>query len=145
MVVKTLDLPVLGTELSPFTDVGMNMDPSDPNYPDRYVAVCFIHGIIEGTTSTTFAPYVKMSRAQLITMVGRAADLPAPPADYAPPFGDFSTEHYPWARKAAYAGLLGSLLGIGPGYDFWAFASRGEVAQMLHNLDVISLASQPKP
>ena len=75
-----------------------------------------------------------MTRAQLITMVARAANLPQPPAGYTPPFGDFSPEHYPWARKAAHAGLLDGLQGMGPAYDFWAPASRGEVAQMLHDL-----------
>ncbi|MFH0916295.1 MAG: PQQ-dependent sugar dehydrogenase [bacterium] len=134
MIVKSLGLPVSQSDISPFVDVGSNMDPTDPLYPDHYVAVCFAYGITQGKTPTTFGPYANMTHAQLITMVARAADLPEPPADYTPPFGDFSPDHYSWARKAAYAGLLSGLQGIGPEYDFLAQATRGEVAQTLHDL-----------
>ena len=50
-------------------------------------------------------------------MVSRAANLPEPPPDYLPVFGDFSPDHYSWARKAAYAGLLEGLQGMGVGYN----------------------------
>ena len=36
--------------------------------------------------------------------------------------------------KAAYAGLLNGLVGVGPGYSFSSFATRGECAQVLYNL-----------
>ena len=134
MVVKSLGLPVSPSDDCPFVDVGSHMDPTDPLYPDRYVAVCAAHGITEGKTPTVFGPYDNMTRAQLITMVARAADLPEPPADFAPVFGNFSSDHYPWARKAAYAGLLDGLQGTGPSYGFWAPASRGEVAQILYDM-----------
>lgn len=106
MVVKSLDLPVTGNEVSPFTDVAANLDKADRFYPDKYVAVCAAHHITEGKTVTAFAPYDNLTRAQLITMVARAAGLPDPPAGYSPPFPDFSPDHYAWARKAAFAGLL---------------------------------------
>jgi hypothetical protein len=70
----------------------------------------------------------------MITMVARAAALPDPPASYVPPFPDFSPDHYPSARKAAYAGLLNGLAGVGPSYDFWADATRGEASALLDNL-----------
>jgi len=104
MIVKSLGLPVSSSDVSPLADVGSNMDPSDPLYPDHYVAVCFAQGITRGTTPTTFAPYANMTRAQLITMVVRAANLPDAPDDYTPNFmpGQFSPpEHYENARKAA--------------------------------------------
>jgi hypothetical protein len=101
------------------------------------VAVCAAHGITQGKTATTFAPYDNITRQQLISMVVRAAALPEPPADYAPSFlpGQFYPEdHYLNARKAAYAGLLEGLQGVGPSYDFFAASTRGECAQLLYNL-----------
>ena len=56
----------------------------------------------------------------MITMVVRAAGLPDPPVDFQPPFPNFSAVHYPYARRAASAGLLDTLIGMGPDYDFTA-------------------------
>jgi hypothetical protein len=67
-------------------------------------------------------------------MVARAAQLPDPSPGFEPPFEDFSSDHYPWAVKAYEAGLLDDLLGMGPRYDFWAGASRGEVCEVLAGL-----------
>ena len=127
-------MTVTGAEVCPFTDVAKGLDANDPFYPDKYVAVCAAHGITTGKTPTTFNPTGNMTRAQLITMVARAADLPEPPPDYAPAFVDFSPDHYPWARKAAHAGLLEGLAGMGSGYDFLRPATRGEVCVLLYNL-----------
>jgi hypothetical protein len=136
MVVKSLALPVSMQNRCPFTDVDANLDPADPLYPDHYVAVCAAAHITEGINPalSLYGPYTSLTRAQLITMVARAADLPDPPAEYIPPFADFSADHYPWARKAAYAGLLTGLQGIGPSYQFFEPASRGEVCLVLYNL-----------
>ncbi|MHB8868283.1 MAG: CAP domain-containing protein [Thermoleophilia bacterium] len=128
MIVLALSLPVSEADVSPFVDVDR---PPNSLYPDNYIAVAAKYGITQGVTSDHFAPWAKITRAQVITMVARAANLPAPPVGYTPPFGDFSGTHYPLARKAAYAGLLDGLVGIGPTYDFWAPASRGEVAALL--------------
>ncbi len=134
MIVLALGYP-LPTEAScAFEDVQTNLDPSDPMYPYTYVAVAAEHGITEGKTPYSFDPYDGVTRAQLITMVARAANLAEPPAGYVPPFGDFSADHYSWARKAAFAGLLDGLQGVGPSYDFWAPATRGEVCQVLYKL-----------
>ena len=43
-------------------------------------------------------------------------------------------QHYPWARRAAYAGLLDGFVGMGPDFDFWASATRGEVCLLLADL-----------
>ena len=40
----------------------------------------------------------------------------------------------PGLRRAAYSGLLSGLIGMGPGYDFYAPASRAEVCAALYNL-----------
>ncbi len=134
MIVRTLDLPTSIHDICRFGDVEGNLDPKDPLYPDKYVAVCAANHITEGTGPGKFSPYGNLTRAQLITMVARAADLSEPPQSYAPPFGNFSADHYPWARKAAYAGLLDGLEGMGRSYGFWANATRGEVCVMLYNL-----------
>jgi hypothetical protein len=134
MIVKALGLAVSGTEICPFSDVGRNLDAKDPFYPDKYVAVCATAGITTGTSATTFNPTGTMTRAQLITMVARAAQLPDPPIDYSPPFADFSGTHYTWARKAAYAGLLAGLQSMGSGFDFLKPATRGEVCVLLQGL-----------
>ena len=135
MIVLALGYPLPASAPCAFEDVQQSLDPRDPMYPQTYVAVAAEHAITEGETPDTFGPYDSVTRAQLITMVARAANLAEPPAYYVPPFGDFSADHYPWARKAAFAGLLSGLQGIGPGYAFWAPATRGEVCQMLYNLE----------
>ncbi len=131
VIVRTLGLPVTGDEVCPFSDVAQGLSSADPFYPDKYVAVCAGAGITTGKTASRFDPDGKVTRAQLITMVARAADLAAPPSGYTPSFGNFDPTHYPWARKAAYAGLLDGLQGTGPGFDFFAPATRGEVAEVL--------------
>lgn len=136
MIVKALGFPVTGSEVCPFTDVAGQIG-ADPFYPATYVAVCATSGITQGKTATSFAPYDDITHQQLITMVVRAADLGSPPATYNPGFSasQFSlAEHYENACKAAYAGLLDDLVGIGPTYDFLAASTRGECAQILYNL-----------
>jgi hypothetical protein len=132
LIVLTLGRSAAESDISPFDDV----EPTGPGvlYPDHYVAVAAALGITEGTSPGEYSPYREITRAQLITMVGRAAGLADPPAEYSPPFADFSDTHYPWARRAAYAGLLDGLQGIGPDYDFWAPATRGEVSAILFSL-----------
>jgi hypothetical protein len=136
MVVKTLGLTVTGDEACPFVDVFPGAG-TDPFYPVKYVAVCAQNNITKGADAAHFNPGANISRQQLITMVVRAAGLSGPPAEYVPSFsaGQFSLdEHYQNARKAAYAGLLDGLVGLGPNYGFAAPASRGECAQLLYNL-----------
>ncbi len=142
MIVRALGYPVSDADICLFTDVqkslpGSSVDPLDLNYPDHYVAVCAVHGITEGKTATTFAPYDYITRQQLITMVVRAANLPDIPPYYAPPFnaGQFyPSEHYLNARRAAWVGLLNKIEGIGADFDFFSPATRGEVAALLYNL-----------
>ncbi len=136
MIVKTLGLTVTGNEICPFVDVDAQVG-TDPFYPSKYVAVCAASGITMGKTATTFAPTSNITREQLITMVSRAANLIEPPNGYVAPFteGSFSTpEHYRNARKAAYAGLLDGIVGMGQSYAFMGSATRGEVCVLLYYL-----------
>ena len=136
MIVKTMGYAVTGSEVCPYTDVAAQIG-SDPLYPSKYVAVCASAGVTKGTSATTFNPTGDITRQQLISMVVRAAALADPQVQYTPPFSaaQFSlNEHYHNARRAAAAGLLDGLIGIGPAYSFLAPASRGECAQILYNL-----------
>ena len=134
MIVLTLGYSVSPLSASSFTDIVPQLDGGDPFYPGGYIAAAQAAGITEGKTPTTFRPHDHITRAQLITMVARAAKLANPPWDYAPPFDDFSPDHYPWAARAAYAGLLDGLVDMGPGFDFWAPATRAEVCLLLSGL-----------
>jgi hypothetical protein len=136
MIVKALELPVSADDACPFVDVPRGVGV-DPLYPDKYVAVCARHGITKGKDDTHFAPYDDITRQQLITMIVRAAGLPEPGADFDPGFPParfYPEEHYRNARKAAHAGLLQGLVGLGPAYDFFGPATRGEVCLLLYNL-----------
>jgi len=134
MIVLALGYNVSPLAACAFKDVAPLPDSSDPLYPAGYIAACAAAGITVGKTPDTFCPYDQITRAQLITMVARAAGLAGPPAGYTPVFENFNDAHYPWARRAAYAGLLDGLAGLGAGYDFWAPATRGEVCLLLANL-----------
>lgn len=129
----------LGYQVSPLTacafkDVAPIPESADPLYPAGYVAACAAAGITVGKTPDTFCPYEQITRAQLVTMVARAAGLSEPPAWYQPVFENFNDSHYPWARRAAYAGLLDGLAGMSRTYEFWETATRGEVCLLLANL-----------
>ena len=132
VVVLALDYPVSTADICPFGDV--QKSAGEELYPDHYVAVAYKQGVTNGTTANHFSPYRTLTRAQMITMVARAAGLVDPPADYKPPFSNFSSVHYPYARAAAYAGLLDGIVGMGAGYDFLAPANRGEICALVYAL-----------
>lgn len=138
MVVLTLDLPVTEGDTCPFTDVARSSGP-DPLYPDRYVAVAAAYRITTGVSATRFDPWRAIARAQLISMVVRGAKSAAPDTLVSPTSGytsswrpSFSPQHGENARLAQYNGLLAGL----PlsNLDPWDPMSRGEAAQVLHNL-----------
>jgi hypothetical protein len=146
MIVEALDLrdaqgqPVSESLVAPFADLG----PDDPNdlYPHDYIALIAQTGVTVGKTPTTFAPWENVSRAQVLSMVVRAAQnkfaiggiLAPPPAGYQGSLGDFSPAHAENARIAEHNGLTAGLVGFGPGWDPWAPATRGECAQIIWNL-----------
>ncbi len=137
MIVLTLALPVSEANVCPFTDV--DVGGSSTLYPDNFIAVAAAQGITNGTSPGKFSPVAEISRAQVITMVVRAAEnlwptvLADPPASYTNTWGtSFSTVHGPNARKGEYNGLL---VGLDlKNLDSWGKMPRGEVAQVLHNL-----------
>lgn len=103
------------------------------------VSALWEKGVMSGTTATTFSPWAKLGRAQLLTAVARTArltmpDAPDPPVGFRGSLGDFSRTHAANARYAEYRGLTDGLVGFGAGWDPWAPATRGEVAQVLANL-----------
>jgi hypothetical protein len=137
MIVLTGGYPVSEGNVCYFTDV----EKSDASslYPDNYVAVCAANGITNGTSATTFNPTGNITRYQVVSMVVRMADnlqpglLPAPAAGWTATgtWGNNAT-HGANAARAEYNGLLAGL-------DLDALSptgsmSRGEVAQVLHNL-----------
>jgi uncharacterized protein YkwD len=135
MIVGALNLPVSESDIPPFTDV----ESSGPGslYPDNYIAVAAARGITAGVGGGRFAPKADVSRAQVITMVVRAAGreglvLAPPPLSYASSWGDFSADHAANVRLAQFHGLLKGL--PMSSLDPWAPMPRGEVAQVLHNL-----------
>lgn len=130
MILGTLGITPKETDMCKFTDV---QHLKTDLYPYHYVAKCAALGITNGTSATTFSPGKNMTRAQLITMVVRAAGSRLTKPAGATPFGKFDTTHYPNAQKAYANGLLNGLAGMGQGYNFYANATRGEVAQVLYN------------
>jgi len=145
MICGALAIPVTEGSTSPFTDLG----PNDPTnlYPNDYVAAVAALGITTGTSPGIFSPWNHVTRAQLVTMIVRAANALAPgalvpaPAGFSSVLRDFDPDHGPAMRTAEHNGLLASLVGFGPGWDPWADASRGEAAEMLAKL--MALASPP--
>jgi hypothetical protein len=138
MVCETMDMPVSEDLTSDFTDLG----DDDPNnlYPNEYVAAAASNGITTGISPGLFAPYGDITRAQVVTMIVRAAKnlrpdaLNDPPSGYTGVIPPFSDIHSPNLRIAEYNGLLDGLQGFEPVWDPWEKAARGEVAQMLWNL-----------
>jgi hypothetical protein len=144
MIVLTLGLTVTGTESNQFGDVE-NQSGTDPFYPSKYVAVCAANGITVGRTANTFAPYDSISRAQVMTMVVRAAPrvgvvLNQPSSAY---YGDSrytmrkfdDPNHGLNAQIAEVNGLLWGIRQDSAGvWDPYKNATRGEVAQILWRL-----------
>jgi hypothetical protein len=137
MIVLGLGLPVTegGTAL-PFKDVEK---PGDDLYPDDYVAVASANRLIQGYPGGYFKPYVDINRAQVLTILVRAAQNFKPSAIQEPPNGwegglpASDPTHGKNIARAEYSGLLS-------GISLSAFsvsgnATRGEVAQMLWNLE----------
>ena len=141
MICGALHLPVDASRESPFRDLGVD-DPLDL-YPHQYVATAADHGITVGVAPGLFAPWVSISRAQVVTMTVRAAEMVAPgslevpPADFAGSLGMFDPEHGATMRVAEHNGLLDGLVDYGTGWDPWTPATRGEVADVLWRLLLI--------
>ena len=123
----------------PFTDCGRD----DPNslYPHDYIAVAKTHGLTTGKTPTKFAPNANITRAQMVTMVVRAAQslgitLTPVGSNYAGTFSGYANPtHGANVHLAEYNKLLQGLQVAGDPSAWMADnATRGEVARVLWNL-----------
>jgi hypothetical protein len=121
---------------SPFLDLG----PADENlYPHKYIAALRSIDAISGITPTRFGAWDTLTRAQMVTIVVRAVLKLDPTALVTTPAslsvaGDFDKHHTLTMAIAEASGLLTGIDGYGTSWNPWAPATRGEVAQVLHNL-----------
>lgn len=124
----------------PFLDCGPD-DPTDL-YPHDFIAVAKAKGLTTGKTATTFAPDANITRAQLITMVVRAAQnsssiqLAPVGSDYAGIFRAYADPtHAGNVKLAECNGFLDGLVVSGdPATWLAGNATRGEVALVLTRL-----------
>ncbi|NLT35439.1 MAG: DUF4430 domain-containing protein [Gaiellales bacterium] len=135
MISLAVGLDVVPGASSPFWDLG-ERQAGNP-YPHDYVAAAHRAGIVNGTGANSFGPYEDVSRAQVVTMVTRAAiqqGLTAePPANFQSAWGNFSEVHAPLAALAQHNGLLEGLDLHGSAADPWAPMPRAEAAQVINN------------
>jgi hypothetical protein len=137
MITGSLYLPAYdGMALAPFTDLGPNLSPL---YPREYVSAAYQAGLIEGVDATHFNPYGTVTRAQVMTMVVRAAKvfalghLEKIPTGWTGQLSGFTDPTH--GANAHLAECNGLLEGIDlTGWNAWSPATRGEMAQMLFNL-----------
>lgn len=118
---------VTGMATPPFTDIGAK------NLDWAYNAIVWAYntGVTKGTSATTFAPGVAISRQEIVTMLYRYAGSPA--VSGSPIFGDSSVISS-WARDAVQ---WAKSLGIVNGYPNGNFGpvnatTRGQMAAMIH-------------
>lgn len=143
IIALTLGLQPTENDRCPFSDV----QTSGPNslYPDNFVAVVAAKGITVGVTQYSFAPNRNISRAQVMTMIVRAASIEGIILSQ-PSSGYYSDSRYTMrnfndpkhglnAQIAEVNGLLWGIRQDSAGvWDPWKNATRGEVAQMLYRL-----------
>lgn len=118
---------VTGMATPPFTDIGAK------NFDWAYNAIVWAYntGVTKGTSATTFAPGVAISRQEIVTMLYRYSGSPA--VSGSPIFGDSSVISS-WARDAVQ---WAKSLGIVNGYPNGNFGpvnatTRGQMAAMIH-------------
>jgi hypothetical protein len=136
MIVLSLDFTVTegGVPLH-FWDVDK---PTNNLYPDDYVAVAAANELILGYPDGSFKPYNDVTRAQVCTIVVRAAMRFAPyqlktvPAGWDGVLPATDPTHGSNIAVAEYSGLL-RLIDLST-FDVTGNATRGEIAQILWNL-----------
>jgi hypothetical protein len=148
MIVKTLGLPVTGSEVCPFVDVSADATGTDAFYPAKYVAVCAMNNITKGIDATHFSPGANIRRSQVISMIVRAADnlapgiLRVPDATWTGVLAYDDPTHGANIKKAEFNNLLAWIVGPDGTLKTWnadGYATRGEIAELLHNLRLAKL------
>ena len=137
ILVNALGLPVDASMSSSFKDLGPD---SSHFYPDEYVAAATKAGLLAGYSPTEFGPWNQLTRAQMVTVLVRAAQklspaaLTSPPSDYVGSVTGAPEAHAGNLRIAEYNGLLRNLADFGSSWDPNSYARRGEVVQLLYDL-----------
>jgi hypothetical protein len=136
MIVLGLGLQVTeGGEPLGFPDVAVS---EDDLYPDDYVAVAAASGLVTGFPDGTFGPQLDITRAQVVTIIVRAAQTYKPEILRTPPpnwVGGLPTSDPTHGANVGIAQYSGLLLGIDPAsFALDAPATRGEIAQIIMNL-----------
>ena len=114
-------------------------------YPYHFVAVAAFNGLVNGYPDASFRPLGQTTRMQLITIVARAAEslLREPPDEWQGLLDSSNPAHGRNTRRAEYSGLLAGLARDLATWDTSKPATRGEVAQLLHNLLVATAYHPP--
>lgn len=148
MVVGTLGIAPAASTTTRFGD----LEAPDPSgYPHKFVQAAYDHGITYGTNTaqTLFSPTNNIHRDQVVSMIVRGTEgmFPAAlrevPDDFDSLFKGTPEPHGSNLRIAEYNGLLEDLQGMGPRWNVVADATRGEVAQILHNLLLVLATAEP--
>ena len=141
MIVLTMGFAVTGQDSHVFQDVPRG---ASNLYPYHYVAVAANNGLMLGYGDGSFGPLNQTTRMQLITVVARATGslLPEPPDDWRGLLDSSDPSHGENIRWAEYSGLLMGVANNLASWDTRKAATRGEVAQILHNL-LVKTAYRP--
>ena len=116
---------VIRTEAPDMTDIPQN------NWAYSYVSYCMQEGFFDGMTEARFEPTKDVTRADFVTLLGRAAGID--PADYgAPDFADVDADA-DYAPYVTWAKAVGVTAGTGDGTTFSpdAVISREQICTML--------------
>lgn len=106
-----LALGLCTTAFAAVEDTGFSDVAADAWYADAAI-YCREHGVMNGTSATTFGPDTTMSRAMLATVLYRAAGSPA--VSGIADFTDVASTAY-YADAAAWASAEGIVSGYGNG------------------------------
>lgn len=123
----------VGRPDAPAGSGGFSDVPDDVYYREP-VAWMASAEITKGTTSTTFTPHRRVTRAEMITFLWRFAGRPDP-VSVPPEFDDVPSGHFA-AKAIAWAASAGVTLGIRTGFfGLEQIVTRAQVAAFLYRFD----------
>lgn len=110
---------------TPFSDVWSNRYYSNP------IAWAYTNGYTRGTTTYTYEPARKCTRAEMVAFLWQAAGSPT--GNYSNPFSDVSANNWRWAYNAilwaAHQGLIEKNTGK---FNPTSYITRADVVQILY-------------